>query len=299
MGWGNVEKNWTDEEDEVEVEVKPSSVLFYQSGRVEIGSFDGDSESLRVNVEFANQFPEGMVPYIFVQGEGEENQTYPDCFACTVIGPTVSNEGFECNVGRVGPDRGWGQNLILNWVAMYADTPLIQTYQIEVGDNGGAPCVVTDFNHPHGMAQGLRPYIFTCPVGADYPDSFVTTIKRSTSRNVSLSTTRIIEAGWGQNLRMNVMCVSEGAMPTLSLDMGVGDSGWNKVMSGQWGCNLPQKPVALTQTCHQSGAAPEWQDTVASCVANVQQHGFQINLGRSDFPGGWGQNMRVNIVIFP
>lgn len=298
MGWGNVEKNWTDEEDEVEVEVRPSSHLFYQSGRIEVGGFDGDSESMRVNVEFVNHFPEGMAPYIFVQGEGQENMTYPDVFACTVIGPSVTNAGFQCNVARVGPDRGWGQNLVLNWVAMHADTPLIQTYQVEIGDNNGGPVVNTHFNHPHGMASGLRPYVFTCPVGDDYPDSFVTTVKRMTSRGVHLGTTRVIDHGWGQNLRMNVMCISEGAMPTLTLELGNGDS-WNKVMNGQWGCNLPQKPVALSTVCHMSGAAPEWQDTVACCVANVQQHGFQINLGRADLLGGWGQNLRANIVIFP
>lgn len=298
MGWGNVEANWTDDEEDVEVEVRPSSVLFYQSGRVEIGGFDGSAESMRVSVEFANQFPEGMMPYIFVQAEGQEDMDYPDVFACTVIGPTVSHAGFECNVGRIGPNRDWGQNLILNWVAMHAETPLIQTYQIEIGSCDGG-VVNTYFQHPYGMARGLRPYVFTCPVGDDYPDSFVTTIKRSTSHGVNLGTTRVIDNGWGQNLRMNVMCVSEGAMPTLSLELGNADS-WNKVMNGAWGCQLPQKPVALSMICHQSGAAPEWQDTVACCVANVQPHGFQINLGRADVAGaGWGQNLRANIVIFP
>lgn len=112
------------------------SYNFRQIGSLSVGGNDDDgAESTRMKVEFPAPFPDGVVPTVFCQVEGEANQEYGGVLDVTVIRDSVTNVGFEVNVGCIGDHKAWGKHWLLNWVAINSNTQTIQVDTVEMVDD--------------------------------------------------------------------------------------------------------------------------------------------------------------------
>jgi len=285
-------------DEELQFEPVPQNYNFRQQGRQEIGDYHGDHESKRVEVEFPVAFPEGMTPFIFCQAEGELDQDYGDVFACTVIEDSVTETGFHVNVGRVG-NNNWGQNLILNWVAMVSTNPMIQCYQVDAGAcPHGQKAITVTCEHPKALPANMRPCVFAVPVGGDHADCFSVTVKKMNRQRVVFSVARGIDNRWGQNLKLNVLVCVDGVIPTLKLELGNSDEQFCKYEELKFGVQFPARPVPLVICQHQTDPG-DWDDCFACCAGNVQGDGLQVNVGRTDrFHHGWGQSLRAHVLLF-
>jgi len=295
---------WTDSEDEEEwgdeeaVEYEESaghSMRLQQAGRCVIGPNEEDeSESVRFGVDFTTSFPDGMVPKIFCQVEGQSGTSYGDVFGCTVVEATES--GFQVNVGRGGDCRTWGQHLTLAWVALvaYDDTTLI-VEELEVGSSDEKMMIV-HYEFPQRLPRGQRPICFATCVGDDYPDSFSVTLQRVSSKRASFVVNRLVGDDWGQNLRLNILATTVNVLPAMVHEFGPAESSQHMV-DLDYGFHAHRPPICLTMLQHQSGS--DYPDAFLTCTTNMRRNACQVNVMRMDCDEGWGQNLRVQMILFP
>jgi len=284
----------------VEVEQRELTTMFYQTGRVEVGGKDDDGEeSMRFHVDFSSPFP-GEPPVVFLCPEGEQGQDYADVFGVTVIGDTVTNEGFDCNIGRMAKreNTGWGQNLQLNWLAVDSNSPLVQAEVIDVGPKDNDDESVT-VKHRYGQQfpRGTRPVVYATCYGQDYPDTFAVCIQKNSRKNVSMNICRGIGGGWGQDLRVAVLATT--MFPFCKVDCGPGDDERDVAFPD---LNFPgefyQRPTIFAIGYHEKGS--DYPDAFVCSPANVTTSSFQMNLQRGNPENnGWGQNMRCQAIFLP
>jgi len=300
MQFGEYEASDNEFDDDLEFEPVHNSYNLRQQGRQTIGEYEGDEESERYFVEFPMKFPDGVIPHVFCQAEGELDREYGDVFCATVIHGTVTEEGFSVNVGRVGPTRSWGQQLILNWVAIVSNNPMMQVYQVDAGHcPHGHKSIEVECQHPKALPAGMRPCVFATAVGGNHPDSFCVTVKKVNRQRVKFTVARGTNNRWGQNVKLNVLVCVDGFMPTLKLELGSGDNGINKYEGLAFGFDLPARPIPLVMCQMQSDAQDHWKDCFACNPANVQHGHLQLNVARADnYFHSWGQQIRAHILLF-
>lgn len=284
-----------------DVEQRELTTMMYQTGRVAVGGKDDDGEeSMRFHVDFSSPFT-GEPPVVFLCPEGEVGAEYNDCFGVTVIGDSVTNEGFDCNVGRMAKSEtfGWGQNLQLNWLAIDSNSPLVQVCVAEVGgkeEGEGESCNVrVRFKQP--FPRGTRPVIYATAYGEDYPDTFAVCVQKNSRKNVSLNVCRGIGGGWGQNLKVAVLATT--MFPFCKVDVGTGDERMTVKFPG---LNFPgefyTRPTIFAIAYHEKGS--DYPDAFVCSPANVTNSDFQLNLQRGNPEcNDWGQNMRCQAIFLP
>jgi len=292
---------WTDSSEcsSQDCEQSDLTTMNYQTGRVEVGGKEEDGEeSMRVHVDFNSSFPE--TPKVFVCPEGEVDQDYGDVFGVTVIEDSVTEDGFDVNVGRMAKQEcnGWGQNLQLNWLAVVSNSPLVQVVVAEVGgkDEDGES-VTVKVRFPQQFPRGCRPVIYATCYGEDYPDTFAVCVQKNSRKNVSLNICRGIGGGWGQNLKVCVLATT--MFPFCKVDCGPGD-GERDVRFPD--LNFPgefyTRPTVFAIGYHEQGS--EYPDAFVCSPANVTRSTFQMNLQRGNpDDNGWGQNMRCQAIFLP
>jgi len=296
---------WSSSEEEsesYEFEADTYSKLKFVAGRQEIGGSDEGGESTRIFVEFeAGSFNDDDEVIVLAQVEAEEGQTWTDVYGTTVV--DQNPEGFAVNVGRGGDNKTWGQNAVLNWVAVCArNNPLVQTFEAHVGKNsdGGSCQVEVKFDAP--LAKGMRPFLMATCKGEDYSDSFACTLKKVTRHRATFNVARINEhgQGWGQDgLTLNVLMFAQGVFPTLRVDVGGSDDNTMTVEDLEFGGKLRRRPIPLVMIQHPSDAQDGWGDAFLSSIANVTRETFQLNMMRMDQNSGWGMNARVMVALIP
>lgn len=85
-----------------------------QSGSSQIGSSGGASfKTVTITFPVAYAAAPGVV---ICTARNEDDGSYDDTFAVSVR--RVTTTGFEVNVKRVDNTASWGQNLLLNWIAL-------------------------------------------------------------------------------------------------------------------------------------------------------------------------------------
>jgi len=307
MAFNFGDDDWsTDEEDESigleynRLETRTHSSFSYKCGRVEVGGYEEGGESMRVAVEFDDAFPGGVEPMVFCQMEGEDGTDYPDVFGCTIVGSSA--EGFSVNCGRGGPEKNWGQNCGMNWIAIDAseNNPMISCMQVDVGECGGGSVEAT-VEFPMPLAKGQKPFIMATCFGEDYTDSFAVTLKKVTRRSASFRIARLGDTehgqGWGQNVRLNVCYFMQGLFPTMRVHIGASDENFLKVEEISWGAHLRRKPITFAMVQHSSDTQEGFGDSFIATVTNVQRDNFQLNVMRADEPGGWGMETRAVVAL--
>lgn len=292
---------WTDSSScsSDEMEQEELTTMNYQTGRVEVGGKDEDGEeSMRLHVEFNTAFPEP--PVVFVCPEGEQGQEYADVFGCTVIGDSVTEEGFDVNIGRMakGDNDGWGQNLQLNWMAINSTSKLAQTRVVEVGskdDDEESISVRVRFKCP--FPRGCRPVIFATCYGEDYPDTFAVCVQKNSRKNCTLNICRGIGGGWGQNLRVAVFATTMFPYVKCSVGPGEGDRDVG-IPDLEFPATFATRPTIFTAAWHVNGS--DYPDAFVCSPANVTRSGFQLNVQRGNMDeNGWGQDLRVQAILMP
>lgn len=293
---------WTSSSDcsSVDVEQQELTTMMYQTGRVEVGGKDDDGEeSMRMHVDFSTPFP-GEPPVVFLCPEGEQGMEYNDVFGVTVIGDSVTNEGFDCNVGRMAKQEttGWGQNLQLNWLAIDSNSPLVQTCVADVGgkDDEGES-VTVKVRYGQQFPRGTRPVIFATAYGEDYPDTFACCVQKNSRKNVSLNICRGIGGGWGQNLKVAVLATT--MFPFCKVDCGPGDDSMCVAFPDlQFPGEFYTRPTIFAIGYHEKGS--NYGDAFVCSPANVTNSSFQMNLQRGNPEcNSWGQNMRCQAIFLP
>jgi len=291
-----------EESEEYEYEAESFSKMKFCAGRIDVGSHDEENESMRIEVEFEEgSFNDGDDVMVFCQVEAELGATYDDVFGVTVI--DNNSQGFTANVGRGGHCKSWGQNAVLNWVAVCArNNPMVQTLQAHVGSNndGGPQQVEVRFEQP--LAKGMRPFIMATCFADDYPDSFACTLKKVTRHRATFNVARINEhgCGWGQDqLYLNVLFFAQGVFPTYRFDVGSSDENHIVLEDNEWGISMRRRPIPLCMIQHPSDGDDSWGDAFITSIANVQRHSFQLNVMRMDADCGWGMNARCVVALIP
>jgi len=292
---------WTDSSScsSRDVEQSELTTMGYQTGRVEVGGKDEDGEeSMRVHVDFNERFPQP--PVVFLCPEGEVGADYADVFGVTVIGDSVTEEGFDCNVGRMakGECDGWGQNLQLNWLAIHSTSPLVQTMVVDVGDkDNDDESVTVKVRYDQQFPRGTRPVIYATCYGDDYPDTFAVCVQKSSRKNVSLNICRGIGGGWGQQLKVAVLATT--MFPHCKIDCGQGEGDRDVAFPE---LNFPgefyTRPTIFAMGYHQQGS--DYPDAFVCSPANVTNSNFQMNLQRGNpDENSWGQMMRCQAIFLP
>lgn len=274
--------------------------MSYQTGRVEVGGKDEDGEeSMRFHVDFNNPFPEP--PVVFLCPEGEEGADYADVFGVTVIEESVTEEGFDCNVGRMAKQEndGWGQNLQLNWMAMVSTSKLAQVQLVDVGakDDEEAESVSVKVRFRCPFPRGCRPVVFATCYGQDYPDTFAVCVQKNSRKNVTLNICRGIGGGWGQDLKVAVFATT--MLPYVKCDVGSGEGDRDVAMPDlNFPASFATRPTIFTIAWHENGS--DYPDAFVCSPANVTREGFQLNCQRGNpEENGWGQNLRVQAILMP
>lgn len=306
MAFNFGDTTWSSDEEESEeyaedynrLEASTHSTFSYQCGRVTVGSHEGDAESMRVDVEYDRPFPDDVTPMVFCQMEGEDGTDWDDVFGCTIV--ATSNEGFSVNVGRGGPEKSWGQQIGLNWIAVEAsNNPMICCMQVDAGacDEGGT--VHVDVQFPLPLSKGQRPFMLATCFGEDYPDSFAVTLKKITRHRASFNVARILEHGstWGQNVRLNVCYFMQGLFPTFRIDVGSSEENHIKIEGIEWGAPLRRQPIPFVMIQHPPETGPGYMDSFISSITNITKHDFQLNVMRCDSDGGWGMEARALVAL--
>jgi len=302
-------EEWTDSEEsesiglEYDFESEMHSYNEFQSGRVTVGDHQEEAESKRVSVAFSKEFnPDGPVPTIFCQAEGELGQTYPDVFGCTVV--EVRHDGFEVNVGRCGNCKSWGQQVGLNYIAIISiGHPTMTVMQHDVGPNHDATAVHAEVRFPMPLARGAMPFIMATCVGDDHPDAFAVTLKKLTRRGATFNVSRTKDYGdgWGQNVRLNICYFAQGVFPCIRVHVGNSDDN-SMVLENDavdYGTSFRRRPLPFVMAQYQNDHDPSWGDCYCVTVANVQRESCQLNVMRADDENGWGQQARAVICLIP
>lgn len=274
-----------------------------QSGRVAVGAFEGGAESKRVDVAFSWPFPD--TPTIVLCAEGQDGTCYPDSFGTTVVCPT--NAGFAANVGRQynGCDA-WGQELQLCWFAVFAEgTDIIQCGTVDVGqklDEDGPESAEVEVTFPVPFPEGSEPVVMCSAVGEDYPDSFACTLRMVDQEKAIVRVGRTVAEYkiWGQELKMNWIATT--MLPCGRLNVGPKECDDQNSMSIPnvyfGGKVFKKKPMVFCVSCHEDGS--EYPDVYASCITDVKQDSFQMNLSRvHPEVNGWGMQLKAHYIVVP
>lgn len=263
-----------------------------------VGNHDnGDQESKKCNVKFNAAFPRPPIVFACAQSQG----TYSDAFSCTIL--QTNNNGFTFNVGRLGDDKGWGQDLHVGWVAVDSNNPHLQAWTLEMGsreDDRSSHNV--NFKLPQHLHDNApKVHFFACAKGeGDYRDNFSVCLKNSNQRGGTFCVSRAQAGadGWGQKLRLNVLAVSEAMFRVTTHNIGKSD-GRVKQVPLKFAVGLPRRPAVLVMGQHQHGAKPNWGDCFGSCVGNMTNNECNVHLHREDDDSGWGQDTTASVVVFP
>jgi len=284
-----------------ELEEEERTNLSYQTGRVEVGGKDNDGEeSMRIEVEFNHPFA-GDLPVVFVCPEGQVGADYADVFGATVIEDSITNTGFNVNIGRMAKreDSGWGQNLQLNWLAVDSNSPLLQTVVVEAGskDDEDSESLGVEVRFPRPFPAGVKPAIFATCYGADYPDTFAVCVQHSSRKRAHLNVCRGVGGGWGQPLKIAVLATN--ILPNIVIECGPGEGERDVAFPNlEFPGGNKRRPMIFTTALHQRGS--RYPDAFVCSPANVTNDGFQMNLQRGNpQENDWGQNVRAQVILIP
>jgi len=302
--WGNNE--WTSESScsSMEMDQEELTTLHYQSGRVEVGDKEEDGEeSMRFHVDFNQPF--NNVPVIFVCPEGEVGEDHPDVFGVTVIKDSVTEEGFDVNVGRMAKmhNHGWGQNLQLNWLAVDSNSAMLQAMVVEVGakDDDDVESVNVDVKFPKPFPRGVKPAVFCTAYGEDYGDTFACCVQRTSCKKAHINVCRGICVGWGQNLEVAVLATT--LFPCMTCELGPNeeedfrDVGFKDIDYPIDG-GFKRRPLIFTAPLHAKKS--DYPDAFVASPANVTHSCFNINVQRGNRDcNTWGQDLRCSAILIP
>jgi len=252
---------------------------------------------MRVHVDFEHPFPDA--PNVVCCLQGEPGTDYGDTFGVCVC--NVTAEGFDANVGRQHPESlSWGQNLQLNYFAVYAlnSSDPIQTGVVDVGAHDGeeqSKLITIEF--PNAFPR--EPVVMCTVVYDDDTESLGCTLRNvtNTSAEVLVARTNPNATSWGVEARLAWVASDDWpAMVATVGDFDGGEDGQYKNTFEYDEGEMKKPPLLFAIAQHEDGS--EYMDTMVATVAAVEKEGFQLNMSRVHLEErGWGQQMRCHVIL--
>jgi hypothetical protein len=279
-------------------EVDETQDALFALGPIEVGlgTTPPAGPNQRQRVAFTTQRTFAAPPLLFATAQGG---AFPDTFAVSTAG--VGTNAFSANLFRSDAAAGWAQPLHFAWMAM----PVLTGYATQSGRatvgpqmNSSLPTVTVSFP----QAFSTPPRIILTPRGGDYPDTFAASIRSVSTTGFVANVWRVDGGGYTQNLELDWLAWEApidfapygAADGTANVPPLANVNNKNQTFWVPFGKAFSQPPAVLATARGQN-----YRDTFAVSVAGVSATGFQANVTRVDWDGGWGQALQLDWLAIP